>query len=179
MLSVSDARIKVLQQPHNIGKARMMNKLLQHAEGKFILELDGDDWIPPNAVKHLVKILEQSPTAGMATGSYGCWFRSRLMGCTWKGVVRSHDEPKNDGITQRHPLIPRMYSKAALEDIGGWQTHADNWNRVFEDIEVTSRLKKRYPVVSSPQVLYHRVIHQDSISQRNREWFPSWSQFIQ
>lgn len=179
MLSVTDTRIKVLQQPHNIGKARMMNKLLQKAEGKFILELDGDDWIPPTAIEYLVKILEQSPTAGMATGNYGCWFRSRQMGCSWKGVVNPSDTEEIDGSIQRHPPIPRMYRKSALEDLGGWLNQAEDWNRVFEDIEVTSRLQKRYSILSSPEVLYHRVIHQDSMSQRNRERFPSWSQFIQ
>lgn len=178
MLSPSDTRIKVLQEPHNIGKARMMNKLLQRAEGEFILELDGDDWIPPTAVEHLVQILEQSPSAGIATGSYGCWFRSRQMGCSWKGVVNPNDIAKTDWLAQRHPPVPRMYRKSALEDIGGWLNHAEDWNRVFEDIEVTSRLLKRYTAVSSPEILYHRVIHQDSISQRNRERFPSWSKII-
>lgn len=178
MLTFSDTRIKIFQEPRNIGKARMMNKLLQQAAGEFILELDGDDWIPPTAIEHMVEILKQSPTAGMASGSYGCWTRSYQMGCSWKGVVIPNDTDGIQWLNQGHPPIPRMYRKTALEDIGGWLDHAEDWNRVFEDIEVTTRLLKRYAVAYSSEVLYHRVIHPNSVSQRNRDWFPSWIQII-
>ncbi|WP_422657329.1 glycosyltransferase family 2 protein [Paenibacillus sp. EC2-1] len=179
MMSIPDMRIKILKQPHNTGKAQTMNKLLEHAKGKFILELDGDDWLPPTALENLVDILERSPAAGMATGSYGCWFRSRQLGCRWNGVVQRNDI---EGINSQHlvhPPVPRMYSKAALQDLGGWINQSDDWNRLFEDMELTSRLQKRYPIISSPEVLYHRVIHQGSMSQRHGAWFASWNQYNQ
>ena len=46
----------------------MMNRLLFEAKGRYILELDGDDWLAPDAIELLSDALDQNPDGRMATG---------------------------------------------------------------------------------------------------------------
>lgn len=182
-LAMKDPRIHLLEGNTNRGKASMMNRLLEQATGRYIMELDGDDWLPPDALRELVAAMEAVPLAGIATGRYGCWFRSRQLGCSWRGCVIPDEEkqskvpitdPGHDKGHRPHPPVPRFYRKTALEAVGGWTKRGDTWGRVFEDIEITSRLLNLYPMVRIPKLLYHRVIHPGSISQRSRERFDDW-----
>lgn len=75
---------------------------------------------------------------------------------------------------QGQPIIPRMYRKSSLIAIGGWRNREDHLGRVFEDIDVTARILKHSLPISLDTVLYHRVIHGSSISQRNRTLFDVW-----
>ncbi|EFU40164.1 glycosyl transferase family 2 [Paenibacillus vortex V453] len=178
-----DSRIRVLSQARNRGKAMMMNRLLFEARGRYILELDGDDWLAPNAVALLTEALDLNPDGGIATGWYGCWERTRQFGPLWRRDVvsgRLHSEssaplpnPSND---RSHPIVPRMYRKSSLIAIGGWWNREDRLGRIFEDMDVTSRLLKHSSLAHVTAVLYHRVIDGTSISQRNRNLFKSWNQ---
>lgn len=174
----SDPRIKILLHSRNRGKAVMMNRLLEEARGRYILELDGDDWLAPDTVRLLSEALDQAPEAGMATASYAWWIRTRQMGPVWKGTMSSVNPPEQALSSQHfalaHPLVPRMYRAASLKAIGGWWDREDRFGRIFEDIELTSRLLDHHLLVQVPAVLYHRVIYGSSISQRSRDLFPAW-----
>lgn len=180
--SYHDGRIRVLSQRHNRGKAMMMNRLLFEAKGRYILELDGDDWLAPNAVALLTEVLDANPHGGIATGWYGCWERTRQFGPLWRRDVDSgklHSElstPLSDPSSERsHPIVPRMYRKSSLISIEGWWNREDRFGRIFEDMDVTSRLLKHSFLVHVTAVLYHRVIYGGSISQRNRDLFQTWN----
>ncbi|MEK4358190.1 glycosyltransferase [Paenibacillus sp. FSL M7-1455] len=172
----SDPRIKVIVQSRNRGKAIMMNRLLEEAKGRFILELDGDDWLPPDTVRLLSEALDQAPEAGMATALYAWWIRTRQMGPVWKSTISSVCQQNPSGLSAHsaHPLVPRMYRTSLLKAIGGWWDREDRFGRIFEDIDLTARLLEHHLLVQVPAVLYHRVICGSSISQRNRDLFPAW-----
>lgn len=179
-----DDRIRIVSQPHNRGKAIMMNRLLLEARGRYILELDGDDWLAPEAANHLILALDSNPESALATGWYGVWERTRQYGPLWRGNMdsgklsieysASMNLPKEHG----QPIIPRMYRKSSLHAVGGWRNREDLLGRVFEDIDVTTRLLQHSPPVSVDTVLYHRVIHRSSISQRHRSLYEFWQQHI-
>ncbi|ANY75443.1 glycosyl transferase family 2 [Paenibacillus ihbetae] len=174
----SDPRIKILLHSRNRGKAVMMNRLLEEARGRYILELDGDDWLAPDTVRLLSEALDQAPEAGMATALYGWWIRTRQMGPVWKGTISSANPPEQTRssrhFAQAHPLVPRMYRAASLKAVGGWWDREDRFGRIFEDIDLTSRLLEHHLLVQVPAVLYHRVIYGSSISQRSGDLFPAW-----
>jgi len=174
----SDPRIKILLHSRNRGKAVMMNRLLEEARGRYILELDGDDWLAPDTVRLLSEALDQAPEAGMATALYGWWIRTRQMGPVWKGTISSANPPvqtrSSQHFAQAHPLVPRMYRAASLKAVGGWWDREDRFGRIFEDIDLTSRLLEHHLLVQVPAVLYHRVIYGSSISQRSGDLFPAW-----
>ncbi|WP_459967282.1 glycosyltransferase family 2 protein [Paenibacillus sp. JCM 10914] len=178
--SIHDNRIRVFTQPHNRGKAAMMNKLLGEAKGRYVLELDGDDWLTPGSLAALVLQLERSTESGMATGQYGLWERSKQVGPRWRGVVAgplseglAHHLSEREPLTAR-PIVPRMYRRSALVAVGGWWKREDAYGRIFEDIELTARILKQYRLLVSPALVYHRVIYSGSISQRNRHLFKEW-----
>lgn len=172
----SDPRIKILLHSRNRGKAIMMNRLLEEARGRYILELDGDDWLAPDTVRLLSEALDHAPEAGMATASYAWWIRTRQMGPIWKGTMSSVNPPDRtySSAHSAHPLVPRMYRAASLKAIGGWWDREDRFGRIFEDVDLTSRLLEQHLLVQVPAVLYHRVIYGSSISQRSRDLFSAW-----
>lgn len=180
--SYPDSRIRVLSQSRNRGKAIMMNRLLIEAKGRYILEMDGDDWLAPDAAALLSDALDQNPDGRIATGRYGCWERTRQLGPLWRrnvdsGKLYSAWSASLNRTTQYgHPLVPRMYRKSSLIAIGGWWDREDRLGRIFEDIDVTARLLKHSSPVQVDALLYHRVINGSSISQRNRSLFEAWYQ---
>ena len=62
-----DSRIKILYQPHNKGVAAARNLALQKAQGKYIFNVDSDDWIEKDTLQILKSAFEQS-------GSSSVWF---------------------------------------------------------------------------------------------------------
>ena len=48
-------QIKIIHHTHNRGLAAARNTALEHATGEFIVHVDSDDWIEPNAIELLVK----------------------------------------------------------------------------------------------------------------------------
>lgn len=178
----TDSRIRVLSQSRNRGKAIMMNRLLFEAKGRYILELDGDDWLVPDATALLAEALDKNPDGRIATGWYGCWERTRQLGPLWRRNVDSGklystwSASLNRTNQHGHPLVPRMYRKSSLIAIGGWWNREDRLGRIFEDIDVTARLLKHSSPVQVDALLYHRVIYGSSTSQRNRSLFEAWNQ---
>ena len=51
----SDKSVKILSHTFNRGLAAARNTALEHAMGEFIVHVDSDDWIEPNAIELLVK----------------------------------------------------------------------------------------------------------------------------
>ncbi len=54
-----DSRIKILKNESNRGPGFSRNKALNEAKGKYILFLDGDDWLSLNALEILVEKIEK------------------------------------------------------------------------------------------------------------------------
>ncbi|WP_052759475.1 glycosyltransferase family 2 protein [Paenibacillus sp. DMB20] len=131
-LFARDQRVHVLEGNANRGKACMMNRLLEQATGRYIMELDGDDWLPPDAIGKLVAAMEAAPLAGIGTGHYGCWFRSRQLGCSWRGCVIPDEEkqssalitnPEHDKRHRPHPPRSPLLPKSSPGG-GGWLDEA-------------------------------------------------------
>lgn len=174
-----DSRIRLFSYNRNRGKAAVMTRLLQEARGRYIMELDGDDWLSPHALSRLKEALDDNPEAGMATSCCGLWTRTKSFGPVWRGRVDSggfieHYSQSLPSDTGAPPLVPRMYRRSALEEVGGWHEREDRFGRIFEDIDLTHRLLSRYPLAQADGILYHRVLYGSSISQQNRELFPVW-----
>ena len=48
-----DPRIKVVRAPSNGGLSRTRNLAMKHAEGEFLLLVDSDDWVEPDALREM------------------------------------------------------------------------------------------------------------------------------
>lgn len=171
----SDPRIQVHRFSPNRGKAFVLNELLPLARGRYVLELDGDDWLQPEAVAQLTAIMDRSPEAAIATGGSALWQGTRHLGPLWRGVqpYRGHRADPAGAA----PLVPRFYRAAMLRGIGGWPIPAGDDGRLFEDIAVCGALLAEHPepaVVDRP--LYNRVLRASSVSQRGSRKYPAWIQ---
>lgn len=57
--------VNLIVKRENIGFARANNQAFQHCEGKYILLLNPDTVVEPNAIEDLVQFLDETPNAGM------------------------------------------------------------------------------------------------------------------
>ena len=62
-----DARISYFHNGSNIGSAASANNGISRAKGKYIKILMDDDLLFPDCLEHMVKSLEEHPTAGVVT----------------------------------------------------------------------------------------------------------------
>lgn len=60
-----DSRIKASQNNPNIREYNNRNKCIDLANGKYIIFIDGDDYIYPHGLEHMVKHMEEHPDCAM------------------------------------------------------------------------------------------------------------------
>lgn len=162
---LQDERIKLLKFDNNQGQSAALNLGLANTNTPFLLHLDGDDWLYPNALEILVSEMEQAQEkVGVIGGNINVVleykrnsFHSRIV----KGA--SYDD-KFQFLLANQSVWPRMFKTSILKEVGGWPT-SDPWNgRHAEDIRILSTILERYCIkwVNYP-LLYHRK-HKDNHS---------------
>jgi hypothetical protein len=62
----SDPRIRAYRNPQNLGEYPNRNRALDHACGKYLIYIDGDDLIYPHGLEFMVRMLEAFPQSAMA-----------------------------------------------------------------------------------------------------------------
>ena len=77
-LAALDERVAVLRTTENVGLGAVRNIITARAHGDLMLYLDGDDWIPPDAIAQRVQTFAQIAAnsgveASRVAGVYGDW----------------------------------------------------------------------------------------------------------
>jgi glycosyltransferase involved in cell wall biosynthesis len=67
-LASGDARIKVLDLPHNVGLPAARNEGIKNAIGTYILPLDADDIIAPDYLEKALKLFLKEPQTSLVYG---------------------------------------------------------------------------------------------------------------
>lgn len=161
----------------NEGKARALNTLLPLIETEFVLELDADDWLDPNALAIIVNQLPFIPSdAAVLYGNLRRWKEKshnelKLMGVTKGRSVHS----KNELLSYAFPMGPRIYRTSFLKAIGGFPVLSFSDGRMYEDVSVLNALMKRYSVCYRDFTVYNVRDHVKSITKKNHS---NWSDFI-
>jgi glycosyltransferase involved in cell wall biosynthesis len=65
---LDDRRVRLLTNERNIGGAASYNRAVEAARGEYLVNLDADDWIPPNKCEAQLAFLAQNNVAVL--GSY-------------------------------------------------------------------------------------------------------------
>ncbi|WP_160036463.1 glycosyltransferase family 2 protein [Paenibacillus sp. An7] len=167
-----DPRIWILRYAANRGKAFVLNDLLREAAGMYVLELDADDWLPPDALHSLIRLMEQNPCAALGTGTSLVWRRSRDGHISLRGQSTFEGTLETD--THAYPPVPRIYRTEHLRSVRGWTEYGGLYGRVFEDIEVCRKLLTKYEFAKTEEVVYHRVVHARSVSQQHLHQYKAW-----
>lgn len=164
--AAGDSRLRIVDQ-ENAGVAAARNAGLANAAGEYILFVDADDWIQPDMVASLRKLLERTPEADIAVcaGDHA----------EHAGEVTENPEPQEEVWT------PQRYRREFLihQRLQGML-----WNKLIrrtlfdglafdhtvgygEDAQIMWKLLARCRnLVLTNQVYYHHVIEPTSISNR-------------
>lgn len=147
-LAQSDARIKVTRLPQNGGISAASNAALALARGEFIVRLDHDDELAPEALFELARLLNQHPDADV--------------------VYSDHDKLEADGSRSEPYFKPDwspdlflsyMYlchmdgaRRALVEEVGGFRSEYNG----AQDYDLYLRLTERTTRIHHiPAILYH------------------------
>lgn len=160
----------------NEGKAKALNYLLSHVQSDFILELDADDWLDPDAVSVIKKHLSDLPKdVSVLYGNLRKW--KQLVGdVLFKGVTKGVAiNGRTDLLSYRFPLGPRVYRASFLKDQGGFPVVAFEDGRLYEDVSVLNRLIKNSRFCYRDFTVYNVREHNESITKTNHS---KWNDFL-
>ncbi|GAB3064440.1 glycosyltransferase family 2 protein [Virgibacillus ainsalahensis] len=172
----SDGRQVKLFNKENEGKARALNDLLPHVQTDFILELDADDWLDPDAISIVKKNLEGLPEdVAVLYGNLRKW--KQLAGdVLFKRIAKGNIINGKAGLlSYRFPLGPRIYRTSSLKKIGGFPVIAFENGRLYEDISVLNLLLKNFRFQYHDFTVYNVREHKESITKTN---LSNWNDFL-
>ncbi|WP_235793309.1 glycosyltransferase family 2 protein [Virgibacillus salidurans] len=161
---------------HNGGKARALNALLPHVTSEFVLELDADDWLDSDAVSVIKKQLSQLPEdVSVLYGNLRKW-KQLTEDVLFKRVAKgTHVRGKDDLLSYRFPLGPRIYRTSSLKSEGGFPVIPFENGRMYEDVSVLNRLIKNFRFQYHDFSVYNVREHKESITKSN---LSNWNDFI-
>lgn len=156
--SYRDPRIRLVENPQNLGTSRTMNRGIEMASGTYIARLDQDDVSMPRRIEAQLAYMEARPQLDITcTWEHGLDSDGRLIR-EWRTSVDDDGGflgPLLMGICPIwHPSI--MFKRQAMLDAGGF----DPTMQPVEDFEVTMRLAlKGYHAGVVPEFLVGQRDH--------------------
>ncbi len=174
-----DKRIIYRRFQQNQGKGKVLNQGLQFARGKYILELDGDDWLHPDALQHFFQHMNHvSEEVALVYSDYvSVW---EIQNKASYEIVKG--APFVDRIDWlQHFFVPtsRLYLKKALLDINGWDTNYPTEGRLYEDVATILKLLKKYKMSYLPATTMYVRRHTSNITSSNKyAWFPIYKYLL-
>ncbi|GGH81434.1 hypothetical protein JOD43_001111 [Pullulanibacillus pueri] len=164
-------------QTKNGGKARALNQLLPHVTTDFILELDADDWLDPNAIASISQRLQRFPkNCAVLYGDLRYWRETSDKKIQYKGIKKGqHVGNEKALMTYRFPLGPRIYRTSALKAIQGFPVIDFQDGRLFEDVSVLKALIAYASLKYEPFTVYNVREHKESITKSNHS---KWSDYL-
>ncbi|MED4051925.1 glycosyltransferase family 2 protein [Priestia megaterium] len=161
----------------NGGKAKALNKVLDYIDTDFVLELDADDWLDPNAfevIKGRLKDLSQS--VALLYGNLRLWKQVSSKEMRYGGVRKG--KPifnKKELVSYFFPLGPRIYRTSSLKSINGFPIIEFKNGRMYEDVSVINKLINNYQLSYKDFTVYNVRQHNLSITKKNHS---DWSDFL-
>jgi glycosyltransferase involved in cell wall biosynthesis len=162
---IGKGRVSYFRQPENVGSLRNFETCINHATGRYIHLLHGDDQVLIGFYGEIENLFKTFPDAGAAFTGYTFVDEQNL---------RLYDNPellKEPGLLDnwlyqiaRSQLIqpPAMVVKRSVyEKLGSF--YAVHYG---EDWEMWVRIAAHYPVVHSPRNLALYRVHQNNITSR-------------
>lgn len=156
-----DVRVKVIDQP-NCGVAAARNTALANARGAYILYVDADDWIEPNMVERLLKLVGDRDIVFCGNDNADTSDRVK---CVNKTETEIWNQQRQMLEFMKHKRMTGMlWNKLIRRSItdGCWFNEKTGYG---EDAEFLWKIiKKSRKMVVTNEVLYHHVLEDKSIS---------------
>lgn len=139
-----------LVQQENRGLAEARNSGLRHSSGEFVIFLDADDQLMPEAAAAGVRVLRNHPEAAFAAGEYRDIGLNGAVMRTWPPVARGTD-PYAELLRGYHigPPASVLYRREVFPRLGAF----DPAMNPCEDYELYLRIAREYPVRFHPHIV--------------------------
>ena len=153
VLVFHDSCDKPFTQDHPQGEARMRNIAADRAKGEYLLYLDADDYIEPQAVETMFSIAEPNTVIT-------CWTQffegSNMLYKAGKGMNKY--APK-DFLTENRTTITCLLPKNIWREVGGFDTKCPG----YPDWEFWIRVAwKGFKFKTANEILFNYRIHENS-----------------
>lgn len=164
----------------NEGKAKALNYILPFLTSDFVLELDADDWLDPDAVFLIKKHLTNFPlNASLLYGNWRYWMQKSPSDIGFSKVrkgqtISNHKEL----LSYKFPLGPRIYRTSTLVQEKGFPIIDFEGARLYEDVTILVHLFKKYEFYYGDFTVYNVRKHDDSITKKNHSKWNDFRKFL-
>jgi len=152
--------VRYIRQP-NRGLTKSRNLGVRKSRGSYVVFLDADDRLKPDAIKTGLRVLAEHPECAMAVGDHIFVSHEgrQIAGSRKECLPASHYEAllKSNFIEM---ISTVLFRRSVLEDVGGFDTRL----RVAEDYELYLRIARDYPICCHSTVVAEYRMHQANAS---------------
>ena len=165
MEEVKDHRIKIINNPENIGLTRSLNKGIAASKGEYIARMDADDVSLPLRFETQIKFLSKNPEYALVGSSF---YQIDEAGKTvsFTKVLTDNNEIHSNLISQNwfgHGSV--MMRKTAFLKCGGYSTEF----KYAQDYDLWLRMIEKFKVANLDEPLYSWRMLKESISTNKKE----------
>ncbi|WP_255194495.1 glycosyltransferase family 2 protein [Natronobeatus ordinarius] len=142
--------LRIIRKPENEGLARARNTGLEYADGAYVVYLDADDELLPQAIETLVTLIEATEAIAVCPSYFHIWDDGTT------GVQSSPNRQLTDGDFENHGMSAiggfggTMIEQRALDEIGGFDTQFNH----TVDFDLCLRLITHGPMYGTDEILY-------------------------
>ncbi|MGO4791195.1 glycosyltransferase family 2 protein [Paenibacillus sp. 2KB_20] len=174
-----DNRIKLIRQEDNTGKSRALNRILNLAKAPWLLELDADDWLAPDALEILIREAGGQQNTAVVYANHMEWLERANKQLVYQGVKVAPSSLSPYVLLQNAPAVaPRMFNVSILKQVDGWDHHILFEGRLYEDIGQLMKLSNTHKLYHIPEALYHRRLRTSSLTHRHPHQYLEWKNSI-
>ena len=107
----------LIRNEQNMGLNYTLNRCLEHAQGKYIARMDGDDICSPERFEEELRCLEENPDIAIVSVDMDCFDQTGV----W-GKISHPENPQPKDFLVRSPFshAPCMVRKEAFITVGGY-----------------------------------------------------------
>jgi glycosyltransferase involved in cell wall biosynthesis len=169
ILGYKDPRIQLIDNKHNMGLTKSLNRGLEKAKGKFIARMDADDISLPDRFAIQMEIMEGHKVDICGTAMQIIDGNGNIIGRMGPTNVIDPDLPASmldHSTCLLHPTI--MMKRSALEEVGGYNPDI----RYAQDVDMWARMAlagKKAIVIPATLVQYRQHSSQTSHVQREKQ----------
>lgn len=157
--------VRLINFKTNVGISKVMNMALKHVTTRYLVQLDSDDWLEPNALEVLAKACAAHPKAALIYGNSRIWRKEKGEVIAKKNIRHRQFNNKIDFLIYfNYMLTPRCYKTSALKIMGGWEINDPYKGRIMEDRRMCMKLIDRFPHHWINRNLYNTLKHSSQLT---------------
>jgi len=140
----------------NLGAAKARNIGLSKANGKFIIFLDHDDFIPKNRIANHLKVFKNNKKIDIVSGFVKIIFKKKLDLSEYKyKYINNHLKFTKNNYFNALPLLSSTFKKKIFKKLKFNETY-----KYGEDADLLLRIRKnKYKFYNDRKISYYYYIH--------------------